>query len=124
MLTVQPFTFNPVQEHTYIVYNEKRDCCIIDPGCYFAQEEEELVNFITANGLDTLSIARFLQGIATGAAMTTLGACLVDLNPPHAPGRAGLGDRDQPASGSRGSPRDRCLPQADSRSRSLRTGVS
>jgi len=51
MLTVQPFTFNPVQEHTYIVYNEKRDCCIIDPGCYFAQEEEELVNFITANEL-------------------------------------------------------------------------
>ena len=35
------------------------------------------------------SVARLLQGIATGAAMTTLGATLVDLNPPHAPaGRA------------------------------------
>lgn len=46
MLTVQPFTFNPVQENTYVVYNEKGQCCIIDPGCYFASEEQELKNFI------------------------------------------------------------------------------
>jgi hydroxyacylglutathione hydrolase len=51
MLTVQPFTFNPVQENTYVVYNEKRDCCIIDPGCYFATEEQELREFITQNEL-------------------------------------------------------------------------
>ena len=51
MLTVQTFTFNPVQENTYIVYNEKRECCIIDPGCYFAGEEEEVVNFVKTNGL-------------------------------------------------------------------------
>jgi hydroxyacylglutathione hydrolase len=52
MLTVQPFTFNPVQENTYVVYNEKRDCCIIDPGCYFASEEQELKDFIEKNGLN------------------------------------------------------------------------
>ncbi len=46
MLTVQPFTFNPVQENTYVVYNEKGQCCIIDPGCYFASEEMELKKFI------------------------------------------------------------------------------
>jgi glyoxylase-like metal-dependent hydrolase (beta-lactamase superfamily II) len=51
MLTVQRFTFNPAQENTYIVYNEKRDCCIIDPGCYFASEEQELTGFIAENGL-------------------------------------------------------------------------
>ena len=51
MLTVQPFTFNPVQENTYVVYNEKGDCCIIDPGCYFASEEQELKDFIEKNGL-------------------------------------------------------------------------
>ena len=39
MLNVQSFTFNPVQENTYILYNETNDCCIIDPGCYFASEE-------------------------------------------------------------------------------------
>ena len=51
MLTVQPFTFNPVQENTYVVYNEKKHCCIIDPGCYFASEEQELTDFIRSNGL-------------------------------------------------------------------------
>jgi len=52
MLTVQPFTFNPVQENTYVVYNEKRHCCIIDPGCYFASEEQELTDFIRQNELE------------------------------------------------------------------------
>lgn len=51
MLTVQHFTFNPVQENTYVVYNEKKQCCIIDPGCYFAPEEHDLANFIELNGL-------------------------------------------------------------------------
>ena len=51
MLTVQPFTFNPVQENTYVVYNEKGDCCIIDPGCYFASEEQELKGFMEKNAL-------------------------------------------------------------------------
>lgn len=51
MLTVQPFTFNPVQENTYVVYNEKGQCCIIDPGCYFASEEEKLKDFIEQNHL-------------------------------------------------------------------------
>ena len=51
MLTVQPFTFNPVQENTYVVYNEKGQCCIIDPGCYFASEEQELKDFMSQNGL-------------------------------------------------------------------------
>ncbi|MBK8293394.1 MAG: MFS transporter [Solirubrobacterales bacterium] len=55
-----------------------------------ALEIVSLIFFVTAGDLATLSIARFLQGIATGAALTTLGACLVDLNPSHAPGRAGL----------------------------------
>lgn len=54
MLTVQAFTFNPVQENTYVVYNEKRQCCIIDPGCYFASEEMELKNFIEKNGLQPI----------------------------------------------------------------------
>jgi hydroxyacylglutathione hydrolase len=51
MLTVQPFTFNPLQENAYVVYNEKGDCCIIDPGCYFASEELILRRFITENSL-------------------------------------------------------------------------
>jgi MFS family permease len=55
-----------------------------------ALEAAALVLFIAADDVSVLFVARFLQGIATGAAMTTLGAALVDLNPPHAPGRAGV----------------------------------
>lgn len=51
MLTVQSFTFNPVQENTYVLYNEKGQCCIIDPGCYFAAEEAALTGFIKQNNL-------------------------------------------------------------------------
>ena len=53
-------------------------------------EAVALLFFITAGNVGLLLVARFVQGIATGAAMTTLGATLVDLNPPHAPGRAGV----------------------------------
>lgn len=42
MLTVKTFTFNPVQENTYVLYNEKKECCIIDPGCYFSEERDRL----------------------------------------------------------------------------------
>lgn len=46
MLSVQSFTFNPVQENTYVLYNEAGQCCIIDPGCYFPAERNELAGFI------------------------------------------------------------------------------
>lgn len=51
MLTVQTFTFNPVQENTYVLYNEIGLCCIIDPGCYFASEEIALRQFIESRNL-------------------------------------------------------------------------
>ena len=46
MLQVKSFEFSPIQENTYIVYNEFNNCIIIDPGCYFDEEKETLVNFI------------------------------------------------------------------------------
>ena len=55
-----------------------------------ALEAAAMALFIAADNVTVLLIARFVQGIATGAAITTLGATLVDLNPPHAPHRAGV----------------------------------
>ena len=46
MLAVKSFSFNPVQENTYVLYNEKDACCIIDPGCYFGNERRTLEEFI------------------------------------------------------------------------------
>jgi len=51
MLTVKSFTFNPVQENTYVVHNQSGGCCIIDPGCYFGNERNELKEFIQDAGL-------------------------------------------------------------------------
>ena len=64
-----------------------------------ALEAVALVLFLTAGDVTVLLLARVVQGIATGAAMTTLGATLVDLGPAHAPGRAGLVNGVAPVGG-------------------------
>ena len=46
-----------------------------------ALEAVALVLFISAGGVPVLLLARVAQGVATGAAITTLAATLVDLNP-------------------------------------------
>ena len=51
MFQIKVFTFNPVQENTYILYNEQNECIIIDPGCYFDAEKEELKSFISLHNL-------------------------------------------------------------------------
>jgi glyoxylase-like metal-dependent hydrolase (beta-lactamase superfamily II) len=51
MIEVKSFTFNPFQENTYLLINGKRECFIIDPGCYFTGEQNELRGIITSLGL-------------------------------------------------------------------------
>lgn len=46
MTRVVKFTFNPFQENTYLLYDDTKECIIIDPGCYEMHEKQELVNFI------------------------------------------------------------------------------
>lgn len=52
MFQIKRFTFNPVQENTYILYNENNECIIIDPGCYFDSEKEEFTTFIKNHKLE------------------------------------------------------------------------
>lgn len=68
-------------------------------GGAIALEAVALVLFLVAGDVTVLAIARIAQGIATGAATTALGAALVDLNPTHAPGRAGVVNGVAPLSG-------------------------
>lgn len=51
MLVVKSFTFSPIQENTYVLYNEQKQCCIIDPGCYFPAEKDELKTGLEKAGL-------------------------------------------------------------------------
>jgi hydroxyacylglutathione hydrolase len=56
MLKIKTFEFSPIQENTYILYNEFNDCIIIDPGCYFDSEKEELAKFIDRENLKPLML--------------------------------------------------------------------
>jgi len=51
MFAVKAFTFSPIQENTYLLYNEKGNALIIDPGCYFDEERETLTSFLQQNNL-------------------------------------------------------------------------
>ncbi|HEX5555895.1 MAG TPA: MBL fold metallo-hydrolase [Chitinophagaceae bacterium] len=56
MIEVQSFTFNPFQENTYLLINEKRACFIIDPGCYFTNERKALTDAITAGQVEPVRL--------------------------------------------------------------------
>lgn len=51
MIKVKTFTFNPFIENTYVLYDETKECIIVDPGCYDEDEQDELKTFIEANQL-------------------------------------------------------------------------
>lgn len=49
-----------------------------------------MVLFLLADGVAGLMLARVVQGLATGAALGTISAALIDLEPPRQPGRGSL----------------------------------
>lgn len=51
MITIQSFTFNPIQENMYVLYDETKQAVIIDPGCYDDRERNALAAFIEKEGL-------------------------------------------------------------------------
>ncbi len=56
MLTIQSFTFNPASENTYILFNETGSAVIIDPGCYFTNEQHALQLFIELNDIKVIQL--------------------------------------------------------------------
>ena len=52
MIHVQSFKFNPFEENTYVVFDETREACIVDPGCYEKEEQNLLADFISAKNLN------------------------------------------------------------------------
>jgi hydroxyacylglutathione hydrolase len=51
MITICDFVFGPFQENTYVLYDETRECVIIDPGNNTASEDKKLSDFISENNL-------------------------------------------------------------------------
>jgi len=56
MLNVKIFTFNPLGENTYILYNEVGQSIIIDPGCYTDQERQDLTRFVIEKRLSPMML--------------------------------------------------------------------
>ena len=55
-MKIKRFVFNPFQENAFVLYDESKECVIIDPGCYEKEEEIELENFISENGLKPVAL--------------------------------------------------------------------
>jgi len=51
MLQIKSFVFSPIEENTYILFNEMNDCMIIDPGFYFDEERNAFQSFINEKKL-------------------------------------------------------------------------
>ena len=55
-MELRQITFNPFQENTFILWDETKECIIIDPGCYEKNEKEYLSNFIESNNLNPVKL--------------------------------------------------------------------
>ncbi|MDX1350443.1 MAG: MBL fold metallo-hydrolase [Putridiphycobacter sp.] len=56
MIEIKKMTFNPFQENTYVLFDETKECVIIDPGCYDKHEESLLLDFISSQGLKPVKL--------------------------------------------------------------------
>lgn len=56
MLHFESFVFNPFAENTYVVYDDSKECVIIDPGCSNTAEENRLFGFIDSHRLKPLMV--------------------------------------------------------------------
>ena len=50
-MNVVKFVFNPIQENTYIVWDDTKECIVIDAGNMSAREDKVLADFIEEQGL-------------------------------------------------------------------------
>jgi glyoxylase-like metal-dependent hydrolase (beta-lactamase superfamily II) len=50
-MNIVKFVFNPIQENTYLLWDETLECIIIDAGNCSAAEDSRLAEFIAEYGL-------------------------------------------------------------------------
>jgi len=56
MLNIKKFTFNPVEVNAIILWDETLECVLIDPACYYPEEEIQLKQFIESNKLNPVRL--------------------------------------------------------------------
>lgn len=55
-MNIKTFTFNQFQQNMSVLYDDSKECVIVDPGCYEKHEEVELANFISQNDLKVVKL--------------------------------------------------------------------
>lgn len=50
-MQIQSFVFNPFEENTYVLFDETKECVVIDPGCADENEALQLRKFIEGHQL-------------------------------------------------------------------------
>lgn len=56
MIQVIAFPFNPFQVNTYLIFDNTRECIIIDPSCYEPEEQKTLAEFIESQNLQPVKM--------------------------------------------------------------------
>ena len=55
-MKIKKFTFGPFRENTFLLYDDTRQCVIVDPGCVSANEQQELKNYISSEKLQVMQL--------------------------------------------------------------------
>lgn len=56
MTTIETLVFNAFQVNTYVLFDQTRECVIIDPACYEPDEERQLIAFIEKKQLKPVAV--------------------------------------------------------------------
>jgi hydroxyacylglutathione hydrolase len=56
MIEVKKFTFNPVSVNAYLLWDETKEAVLIDPACYYKDEEAQLDRYIQKQDLKIVQI--------------------------------------------------------------------
>lgn len=56
MIHIQTFTFNSYRENTYLLYDDTRECILIDPGMYTGEEQNIVLKFIAEHRLKLVQL--------------------------------------------------------------------
>lgn len=56
MIKIEKFVVNPLGENSLVISDETGECVFVDPGFYYAEEHDEIRNYIAENKLNPVKI--------------------------------------------------------------------
>ena len=56
MISIEKFIFNDFQVNTLILWDQTKECLIIDPGCFTLKEKNDFLEYFSKNELKPVQI--------------------------------------------------------------------